>query len=151
MVIRIGLIQLEHRELGVVLRRHPLVAEISVDFVDPLETSDGEALQIQLWRNAQIHVHVERIVMCLEGPRRGAARNRMQHGRFNFEKAACIEKGAQVTHDPRTRFEHATRLFVHDQIDVTAAIAHFRIGDAVPFVGQRPQRLGQQYQALHPH
>ena len=110
------------------LRRHPLVAEISVDFVDPLETSDGEALQIQLWRNAQIHVHVERIVMCLEGPRRGAARNRMQHGRFNFEKAACIEKGAQVTNDPRTRFEHAT-----------------------PFVGQRSQRLGQQYQALHPH
>ncbi len=89
--------------------------------------------------------------MGLEGARRGAARNRMQHRRFHFEKAARVEKRAQVAHDRRTRFEHAPAFLVHDQIDVAAPITRLGIGNAVPFVGQRPQRLGKKHSTIRPY
>ena len=98
-VIGVGLVQLEHGEFGVVLGRHALVAEISVDLVDALEAAHGQALQIQLRRDAQVHVDVERVVMGLEGTRRGAAGNRVQHRRLDLEEAARIEERAQVAHD----------------------------------------------------
>ena len=45
-IARIGLIQLEHRELGVVPGRYAFVAEIPVDLINALETTDNEALEI---------------------------------------------------------------------------------------------------------
>ena len=42
---RVGLVELEHRELGIVLRRDALVAEVAVDLVDPRHAADDEALQ----------------------------------------------------------------------------------------------------------
>jgi hypothetical protein len=44
-VVAVGvrLVQLEHRELGIVLRRQSLVTEVAVDLVAPLETPDDEA------------------------------------------------------------------------------------------------------------
>src|SRR5690606_18108712 len=41
-VIRVGLIQLEHRELGVVPRRQPFVAKRAADLVDALEAADEQ-------------------------------------------------------------------------------------------------------------
>src|SRR6266446_6471100 len=150
-VIRICLIQLQHCELGVVLRRHAFVAEISVDFVNTVEAADGEPLEIEFRRDAQIHVYVEGVVVRLEGPRSGAAGNGVQHRRLHLQEAARIEKGAQVTHDPRSRFKHPPALLVHDQIDIAAPVTQFCIGDPVPFIGQRPQRLGQQCQFVGSH
>ena len=52
----------------------------------------------------------------------------------------------------RVRVRNTSRLrLVHDQIDVAQPIAQLRVGQPVPLVGQRPQRLGQQQQALDPH
>ena len=62
-VRRVGLVQLEHGELGVVPRRHALVAEVAVDLVDALEAADDQALEVQLRRDAQEQVEVERVVV----------------------------------------------------------------------------------------
>ena len=75
----------------------------------------------------------------------------MQHRRFDLQKSPCIEEGTQVAHDSRARLEHAAALFVHDEIHVAAPVAQLRIGDAVPLVGQRTQRLGEKHQALRAH
>src|SRR5580698_594836 len=49
-----------------------------------------------------------------------AAGDRMQHRRFDFEKTARVQKGAQVAHDGGAHFEHAAAVFIHDQIDIAA-------------------------------
>jgi hypothetical protein len=59
-VVGIGRVELEHGELGVVARRQALVAEIAVDLEHALEAADHQALQVQLRRDAQEQVHVER-------------------------------------------------------------------------------------------
>src|SRR5262249_58311738 len=49
-VVRVRLVPLEHRELGVVLERHTLVAEVLADLVHLLETSDDQPLEVELGR-----------------------------------------------------------------------------------------------------
>ena len=95
-VVGVGHVQLEHGELGVVPRRHALVAEIAVDLVHALQAADDQALEEQLRRDAQVHVHVERVVMRRERPRRRAARNGLQHRRLDLEEIHRVEEVAQV-------------------------------------------------------
>ena len=109
-VVRVGPVQLEHRELGVVPGRHALVAEIAIDLVDALEAADHQALEIQLRRDAQVHVHVERVVVRDERPRGRAAGDRLHHRRLDFDEIARVEEVAQVAHDARALAEHLARL-----------------------------------------
>ena len=90
MIVRVGLIELEHGELGIVLRRDAFVAEIAIDLVDALQAAHHQALQIQLRRDAQIQIDIERVVVRDERPRRRAAVEGLQHGRFHFQKAARL-------------------------------------------------------------
>ena len=43
------------------------------------------------------------------------------------------------------------RLGVHDQVDVALPVARLDVLQAVPLLGQRPQRLGQEAHVLHGH
>ena len=97
LVVGVGLIKLEHGELGVVPRRDALIAEVAVDLVHALQAADDQALQVQLRRDAQVQIDVERVVMRDEGPRRGAAVQRLHHGRFDFDEAALLQLPAQRT------------------------------------------------------
>ena len=105
-VVGVGPVQLEHRELGVVLGRQPFVAEIAVDLVDALEAADDQPLQIELRRDAQVHVQIERVVVRHERPRRRAARNRLHHRRLDFHEIERIEIVAQVAQDARAGAKH---------------------------------------------
>ena len=66
--VGVGLVKLDRRELGVVLRVHPFVAEYASDLVDLVHAADDQPLEIELGLDAQDHVHVERVVMRVEGP-----------------------------------------------------------------------------------
>ncbi len=150
-VVGVRLVQLEHRELGIVPRRDAFVAEVAVDLVHALEAADDQPLQVQLRRDAQVQIHVERVVMRDERPRHRAAGDRLHHRRLDFEEVHRIEEVAQVLHDARARLEHLRALRADDQVDVALAIAHLLVGQPVPLVGQRPQRLHQQPQLLGAH
>ena len=80
-----------------------------------------------------------------------AARDRLQHRGLYFQKAGRVEEVAQVARDPRARLEHPPARRAHDQVDVALPVAQFRVRDAMPLVGERPQRLREQPQRLHPH
>ncbi len=147
-VVRVGLVQLQHREFRVVPRRQPFVAEVAVDLVHAFEPADDEPLQVQLGRDAQVHVDVERVVVRDERLRDRAARNHLQHRRLDFHEVERVEEAAQVLHDARARAEHLAALVADDQVDVALAVALLDIGQAVPLVRQRPQRLDQQPQLL---
>ena len=146
-VVRIGLIELEHRELGVVARAQPLVAEVAVDFVHALEATDDEALQVQLRRDAQEQVAVERVVMRDEWPRRRAAGDRLQHRRLDLDEALAVEEAADEAHDAGADAEGLAHLGVHDQVDIALAVARLGVGQASPLLGQRAHGLDQQLDA----
>ena len=62
-IVGVRLIKLQHRELGIVLRRDALIAEVAIDLVDAIESADHQPLEIQLRRDAQEQIHVEGVVM----------------------------------------------------------------------------------------
>ena len=96
LVGRVRLIELQHRELGVVLARQPLVAEVAADLVDALEAADDQPLEVQLGRDAHVEVEIERVVMGRERARRGAAQDRVHHRRLDLEEPARVEEAADA-------------------------------------------------------
>ena len=61
-VVRVGLVPLEHRELGVVRGVDALVAEVLADLVDALQAADDQALEVELGGDPQVEVAVQRVV-----------------------------------------------------------------------------------------
>jgi hypothetical protein len=143
-VVGIRLVELHHREFGIVARAEAFVAEVAVDFENLLETADDQTLQVQLGGDAQELLHVERVVVRDERLGRGAAGDRVHHRRFDFEEAVPVHVIADRGDDATAGEEGEAGFLVHDQVDVTLAILHFLIGQAVELVRQRAQRLGQQ-------
>ena len=143
-ILAVGLVELEHRELGVVLRGDPLVAEVAVDLVDPLETADRQPLEIQLRRDAQEQVHVERVVMRHERPRQRAAGNRLHHRRLDLEIAAAVQKAANRGEHSASDGEHLARVGIDDQVEIPLAVARLDVRQPMPFLGQRQETLGQE-------
>ena len=148
-VVGVGLVELEHGELGVVPGRDAFVTEVAVDLEDLLEATDHQALEVQLRRDAQEHGHVQGVVVSLEGLGRRTAGNGLQHGSFHLEETPLHEEAADVGDDLGTHAEGLTHLFVDDQVDIALAIAQLGVGQAVVLVGQRAQRLGQQAHVAH--
>jgi len=60
-----------------VARADALVTEIAIDLEDALHAADYQALEVELGRDAQIHVDVEGVVMGGKRPRLRTARNRL--------------------------------------------------------------------------
>src|SRR3954453_1143735 len=69
-VVAVCLVGLEHRELRTVCGVHALVAEDATDLIDALEATDNEALEVELECDAQRHVDVKRVEMCVKRSRR---------------------------------------------------------------------------------
>ncbi|EXI72116.1 MAG: hypothetical protein AW07_03392 [Candidatus Accumulibacter sp. SK-11] len=143
-VLRVRLVELHHRELGVVARADALVAEVAVDLENPLQATDDQPLEIELGRDAQEEIHVERVVVRPERSRRRAAGNRVHHRRFHLEEAMLHHVAADRLHDAAAHGEGEARLFAGDQVDVAHAVLLFLVGEAVELLRQRPQRLCQQ-------
>ncbi|MNF73573.1 hypothetical protein D3C84_555780 [compost metagenome] len=148
-VVGVGVVELEHGELGVVPGRHAFVAEVAVDLEDLLEATDHQALEVQLRRDAQEHRHVQRVVVGLERLGRGTTGDGLQHRGFHFEETAVVEEVADVGDHLGAHAEGLAHLLVDDQVDVALAVAGLGIGQAVELVRQRTQRLGQQAGFLH--
>ncbi len=148
-VVGVGLVELEHGELGVVPGRDAFITEVAVDLEDLLEAADHQALEVQLRRDAQEHGHVQCVVVRLERLGRGATGNGLQHRGFHFEETALVEEAADVRDHLRTHAEGLAHILVDDQVDVALAVALLGVGQAVELVRQRTQRLGQQASVLH--
>jgi len=78
-----------------------------------------------------------------EGPRDRTAGDRLHHWRLDLKEAALIEEIADRLNQLGTHAEGLARGLVHDQIEITLAIAALGIGEPMPFLRQWPQRFGQ--------
>ncbi len=99
MVVAVGLVELEHGELGVVLGGDAFVAEVAVDLVDAIHAADYEALEVELGGDAELEVEIEGVVVGEEGAGGGSAGYGVHHGGFDFEVAAGVEEGAEGAED----------------------------------------------------
>ena len=121
-----------------------LVAEVAVDLEHALEPSDHQPLEIELRRNPQVEVRVQRVVVGHERPGDRSARNRVHHRSFDFQEAAVDEEPADVVDGARARAEHLAAALVDDEVDVAAPIAGLDVGEPVVLLRQRQQRLHEQ-------
>ena len=141
-VIDIGLVELERGEFGIVPRRQPFVAEVAVDLEQFVgEPADQQPLQMQLRRDPEIEIEVERVVVGDERLGRGAAGDRVQHRRLDLEIALGDEAPAQRGNDLAAPAQGQAALLAHDQIEIALAIARLDVGEAMMLLGQRQQRL----------
>ena len=89
-VIGVRLIQLKQRKFRIVARINALVAENAADFIYLIKAADNQPLEVQLQRNAHIHIDIKRVVMRDKRAGRRASGNRMQHRRFHLDVAFCF-------------------------------------------------------------
>ena len=68
LVVGVRLVELEHRELGVVGRVDALVAEVLAELVHALEAADDQPLEVELGRDPQVELAVQRVVVGRERP-----------------------------------------------------------------------------------
>jgi hypothetical protein len=143
-VVRVGLVALQHRELGIVLPGDPLVSEYSSDLVDPVEAPDHQTLQVELVGDAEVKGLIEDVMLRREGSCGGTPIDRLQHRRLHLEKAALVEGGADRRDHAAAQYGDLPRPLVGDQVQVALARASLDIGQAVPLLGQRSKALGEQ-------
>ena len=124
--VGVRLVPLEHRELGLVLVRDALVAEVLADLVDALEPADDEPLQVELGRDAEVEVDVELVRVRDERVRERPAVARLEHGRLDLDEAFAVEVAPDRRDHLRTQEEQLARLVVHEQVEVALAVAGLR-------------------------
>ena len=107
-VVRVRLVPLEHGELGVVLGREPLVAEVLADLIHALEPAHDQPLEVQLGRDPQVEVAVERVEVRRERARRRAPVQRLQRGRLDLDEPVLVEEAADLRDHAGARDEHLT-------------------------------------------
>ncbi len=137
LVVRVGLVPLEHRELRVVLVGDALVAKILAQLVDALEPADDEALEVELGRDPQVEVGAELVRVRDERPGESAAVARLQHRRLDLDEPLVVEGAAHRGDHAGAEHEVIARLLVHEQIEIAAAVALLDVGEPVEGVGER--------------
>jgi hypothetical protein len=140
-VVAVGLIGLEHRELGVVVAVDPFVAEVPSQFEDAVDAPDHHPLEVELERDPELHRDVERVVVGRERPRVRTTRDRLEDRALELDEATLVEHTADRLQHRGTREEHLARLLVGDQVEVPTALLEIRVLESGPFLGKGTQRL----------
>ena len=128
--------------------RHALVAEDAPDLEHPLHAADDQPLEVQLERDAQVEVDVERVVVRDERAGVGAAGFDVQHRRLDLDEPALVQGAAEAGDHGVADLERPARLVVDDQVGVALAEPGVGVGEPVPLVGHRSDRLGEQLDLL---
>ena len=144
LVIGVGLVPLEHRELGVVLVRDALVAEVLAQLVDAVDAADDQPLEVELGGDPQVEVAVELVVVGGEGTGECATVERLQDRRLDLDEAVLVEEAADLGDRPGAGLEDAPALLVRHQVELTPTEAGLGVLQAVDFVGRRAQALREQ-------
>ena len=141
-VIRVRLIELHQRELRIVLHVEAFISEDAADLVDSLKSADDQSLQVELQGNAELLVLVERIKMRDERTRGRAARVVDKHRRLDFHEIPRVEIAADAGNDLRPLDEGRLDLRVHDEVDISLAVADVRVRQAVELLRKNLQGFG---------
>src|SRR5215210_364845 len=135
-VIGIRLVPLQHGELGLMAAVHTLVAEVLAYLVDAFETTDDEALEIELVGDPQIEGLIQRVMLRRERSGRGSAIERLQRRRLNLDEALTVEEFADCRDRARTSLEDSADVGIGDQVSVALPVADFDVLEPFPLFGR---------------
>ncbi len=124
------------------------VAEVAVDLKDPLKSADQQPFKIELGGDAQVEIHAEGVMVGHEGLGLSAAGDRLHHRGLNLHETPVAQEFTDQADDLHPFAEDGAALRGDDQIDIALAIAGLDIGQAVPFLGQGAQGLGDHHQLV---
>ena len=99
---------------------------------------------MQLERDPQVQLHVERVVVRDERPRVRAAGLDVEDRRLDLDEALGGERAAEAGDQLVADLERPPGLLVDDQVGVALAVAGVDVGQPVPLVRQRAHGLGEQ-------
>ncbi len=142
-VVGVGLVPLDHRELGVVLEGDAFVAEVLAQLVDALDAADDQALQVELGGDPEIEIAIEGVVVRHERAGECAAVDRLEHGRLDLDEPLGVEPAARLGDHLGAQDEALAHLGVRDQVLLAMAVAKLRVLEARPLVGRRAEALGE--------
>src|SRR5690625_5173155 len=123
-VVAVGLVRLEHHELGVVRGVDTLVAESLADLVDALDSTGDRAFEVEFQRDAQQYILVEGIQMRTKRPRRGTAIGVLQDRCFDLDEVLFVKGTTKSTQHGRLSAHHLAGFRPYDHVDITLAYAH---------------------------
>src|SRR5262245_13059296 len=72
----------------------------------------------------------------------------MQNWSFDFEISTFVQETAQLTDDEASLHKHIPHFAIHDEIDISLAVADLDILQAMPFFRQRQEALRQKHQFI---
>ena len=121
MVVGECFVRLEHCELWVVSGRDSFIAEHASNFKDTFHATNNQSLEVQLERDAQEQLHVERVVMGHKRTSVGTTGLYMQHWGFYFYVAATAKGGAHTGNDGMTNFKRAAGIGINDEVGIALA------------------------------
>ena len=125
------------------------IAEVPVQLKNLREAAHQQSLEIQLRRDAQIKLHVERVVMRLERSRGSATGDALHHRRLHFQKVTIRHVAPHLRDHLAARDKNLAAALVRNQIQITLAVFDLRINDAVPLARHRPHGFRQHRQLRH--
>jgi len=80
----------------------------------------------------------------------GATEDRLQDRRLDLEVAEAVEVVAHLAHDPTAHREAGAHVGVREQVHVAHPVALLGVGQAVPLLRGRPQRLAREHDLGRP-
>ena len=147
-VVGVGLIQLHQGKFRIVSGIHALIAEDAADLIDALKAAHDQSLQVKLQRNAELSVLIQGIVVGDEGTGCRTAGILHQHGGFHLHEALVIQEPADLTDDAGSLDEGILHLRIHDEVHVSLAETHIRVGKAMVLLRKNLQALGEKSDLL---
>ena len=123
---------------------HALVAEDAAHLVHTVHAAHDEALQVQLRLDAEHHVHVQAVVMGVEGTCGRTDLERGQDGGIDLQEALLVQISTNLLQDLAALDKGLLDLGVCDEVNIALTITHLGIGQAVELLGQGAKALGQQ-------
>ena len=123
-----SLVALHHGKFRVVTAINTLIAEIASNFIDPLEPTYDQSLEIELLGDTQIQVTIQSIMMGYERTSGSTTIQRLQDGRLDLNKAVVVQvtphssNRATADHEDLPDF-----ITIGNQIEVALALARLLI------------------------
>ncbi len=119
---------------------HALISELTSHLVHTVETTNDKHLKVQLRGDAKEHLHVEVVVVSLEGPGGGTTGNGVEHGGLHGNKVAVVEPAAKVAVNLSASKQNIASLVVHHQIQVTVTEARLGVLEAIVVIRDLSKR-----------
>ena len=148
-VVAVGLVQLEHGEFRVVLPVDAFVAEVPADLVDALQAAHQQPLEVQLQRDPQLEVGIERVVMGRERLGQRPTGHGLQDRRLHLRVPAIVELAADRPQHGGARRDVLTGRRVGDEVQVAPPLLEIGVLQAMPFLRERTERLRQHGERIH--